>query len=177
MFVNHRANTGTITAKSAPPSASASKGQEIADPGLPADVAELSNAGEPPKSGAFGKAAAVLGLGVVAAGLTLGTAAPAEAHGWNSCGWQTQSSIQYDNWGNAHSFQESYNSCTGEHTMARDGFVVNHHFDNPRVGHQNYGGGYRHGHHNGYGHGHHHNGDDAAAGFLFGLGLGIILGQ
>ncbi|MGE0489364.1 MAG: hypothetical protein AB7S38_09135 [Vulcanimicrobiota bacterium] len=175
MFVNHRANAGTITAKTAPPSASASKGQEIADPGLPADVADLSSAGDPPKSSGFGKAAAVLGLGVVAAGLTLGTAAPAEAHGWNRCGWQTQSSIQYDNWGNAHSYQESYNSCTGEHTVARDGYIVNHHFDNPRVGHQ-HGYGHGNGHHR-HGHGHHQDGNDAAAGFLFGLGLGIILGQ
>lgn len=165
------AATSHVSAKNwAPPGVETSSLEVVSGSELPQDAVEISG-GEGSKSG-FGKVAAVMGLGLLAAGVGVGvTATPAEA-----CGVQTQTTYN-GSW-------ESYNSCNGEHSVVDSwGNVVHHdyHGHGGRGRHGGYHGhrDHRHRDHGHYGHGHHHGDSDAeaAVGFLFGLGLGIILGQ
>lgn len=162
--ITHRAAVGSF---SAPPGVSGTAAEQVESSASSPDVVSTGSAEANPTSG-WGKAAALVGVGLTVAGVGMGMASPAQAHGWNNCGVTTSQSVEY-HYGHTDVIQESFNTCTGEHAVynATHGYVTHH--DYHQVNRHNHG---HHGHH-----GHHDSGEDAAVGFLFGLGLGIILGQ
>lgn len=161
--VTHRAAVSNF---SAPPGVTGTAAEQLESAGSP-DVVSTSTGAETGSAGRWGKAAALVGVGLTVAGVGMGMASPAQAHGWD-CGVSTSTNVEY-HYGHTDVVQESFNSCTGEHTIynSTHGYVTHNDYHQVQRHH--------HGHH-GHNHGH-HDAEDAAAGFLFGLGLGIILGQ
>ncbi len=157
MFVAPNSIPTGITSKSAPPGAQVT--QTVEEVSTPVDEVQLQ-AETSEKSGLSkkGMVAAAIGLGAVALGLG---ATPAQAH--QPCGISTSTSVVYDGWG-AHTIQESFNSCNGQHIITKNGYVIHHDYHVvPRVPHHYYGGPQRNG------------AEEFLGGFLGGLIIGGIL--
>ncbi len=162
---------------------SAAPGLRTSEHHSPGDRVSLTSqvSAEPPRKG-VGKALLATGLVAVAGLVTLGAATPAAAHSI-SCGVQTQSYSQVDGWGRLHTVQETFNTCTGEHTTQDlSTGQWQSHYDrgtscngNWRVyGNHNHGHSHSHGHHD---HHDHHDVEEVVGGFILGAIIGGILSQ